>query len=388
MAIPIGYNLRNLVVRKTTTLMTAVGIGLTVAVLVADLALVEGLRTAFKATGHPLQLIVMRKGSNAELNSTVTREALQILKAKPGIAVNEAGEPMVSPEILSVVNLPSVDSPNGMNLIVRALSQPGIEMRNAKIQPGGRWFQAGQREVVVGKSVAKRYPNAQLGKRLRFGRGEWEVVGVFDAGDSAFNSEIWGELNQIGPDFNRQDTVSTVVVRAGDSATFQALVNSLNDDRQLGVNAVREREYFEQQTSAGAPLQIFGLLVAVIMAVGSSFAAMNTMYAAVARRAKEIGTLRVLGFSRGSILLSFLIESLLLSLIGGVLGCLIALPLNGVTTGIGSFATFSEIAFDFRVSLSAMLAGIIFALVVGVIGGLFPASNAARKEILTALREI
>jgi ABC-type antimicrobial peptide transport system permease subunit len=388
MAIPIGYNLRNLVVRKTTTVMTAIGIGLTVAVLVADLALVEGLRTAFKATGHPLQLIVMRKGSNAELNSTVTREALQVLKAKPGLAVNEAGEPMVSPEVLSVVNLPSVDSPNGMNLIVRALSQSGIEMRNAKIQPGGRWFQAGQREVVVGKSVAKRYPNAQLGKRLRFGRGEWEVVGVFDAGDSAFNSEIWGELNQIGPDFNRQDTVSTVVVRAEDSATFQALVNSLNDDRQLGVNAVREREYFEQQTSAGAPLQIFGLLVAVIMAVGSSFAAMNTMYAAVARRAKEIGTLRVLGFSRGSILLSFLIESLLLSLIGGLVGCLIALPLNGVTTGVGSFATFSEIAFDFRVSPSTMLAGIIFALVVGVIGGLFPASNAARKEILTALREI
>jgi putative ABC transport system permease protein len=387
MAIPIAYNLRNLVVRKTTTLMTAVGIGLTVAVLVADLALVEGLRTAFKATGHPLQLVVMRKGSNAELNSTVTREALQILKAKPGFAVNEAGEALISPEILTVVNLPSVDSPAGMNLTTRALSQAGVEMRGAKIQRG-RWFQSGQREVVVGKSVAKRYPNAQPGKRVRFGRGEWEVVGVFDAGESAFNSEIWGELNQVGSDFNRQDTVNSVLVRATDAATFQALKNSLNDDRQLGVNVVAEREYYEQQTSAGAPLQFFGLLVAVIMAIGSSFAAMNTMYAAVARRAKEIGTLRVLGFSRGSILLSFLIESLLLALIGGVFGCLLALPINGVTTGIGSFATFSEIAFNFHVSPSTMLAGIIFALVVGVIGGLFPASNAARKEILTALREI
>ncbi len=388
MAIPIAYNLRNLVVRKTTTVMTALGIGLTVAVLVADMALVEGLRTAFKATGHPLQLVVMRKGSNAELNSTITREAVQILKAEPRIAVNDAREPMASPEALTVVNLPSVDSPAGMNLTVRALSQIGVEMRGAKIQPGGRWFQSGQREIVVGKSVAKRYPNAQPGKRVRFGRGEWEVVGVFDAGDSAFNGEIWGELNQIGADFNRQDTVSSVLVRAGDAGMTQALLNSLNDDRRLSVNAVLEREYYEQQTSAGAPLQIFGILVAVIMAVGSSFAAMNTMYAAVARRAKEIGTLRVLGFSRGSILFSFLIESLLLAFIGGVFGCLLALPINGVTTGVGSFATFSEIAFDFRVSPSSMIAGIVFALIVGAIGGLFPAGSAARKEILTALREI
>jgi putative ABC transport system permease protein len=388
MAIPIAYNLRNLVVRKTTTVMTAVGIGLTVAVLVADMALVEGLRTAFKATGHPLQLVVMRKGSNAELNSTVTREALQIMKVEPRIALNDAREPMASPEILTVVNLPSVDSPTGMNLTVRALSQIGVEMRGAVIQPGGRWFQSGQREIVVGKSVAKRYPNARLGKRVRFGRGEWEVVGVFDAGDSAFNGEIWGELNQIGPDFNRQDSVNSVLVRATDLASFQALKNSIDDDRRLGVDAMPEAEYYERQTSSGAPLQIFGLLVAVIMAVGSSFAAMNTMYAAVARRAKEIGTLRVLGFSRGSIMLSFLIESLLLAFIGGVFGCLLALPINGVTTGVGSFATFSEIAFDFRVSTSAMLAGIIFALVVGAIGGLFPAGSAARKEILTALREI
>jgi putative ABC transport system permease protein len=387
MAIPIAYNLRNLVVRKTTTIMTAVGIGLTVAVLVADLALVEGLRTAFKSTGHPLQLMVMRKGSNAELNSTVTREAFQILKAEPRLAVNEAREVMASPEILTIINLPSVDSPSGMNLTVRAITQVGVEMRGAKIQQG-RWFQSGQREIVVGKSVAKRYPNAQPGKRVRFGRGEWEVVGVFDAGDSAFNGEIWGELNQIGSDFNRQDTVSSVLVRATDDASLQGLKNSLNDDRRLGVEATPEREYYELQTSSGAPLQIFGLMVAVIMAIGSSFAAMNTMYAAVARRAKEIGTLRVLGFSRASTLLSFMIESLLLALIGGVFGCLLALPINGVTTGIGSFATFSEIAFDFRVSPSSMLAGIIFALVVGAIGGLFPAGSAAHKEILTSLREI
>src|SRR5262245_48429692 len=180
MAIPLAYNLRNLIVRKTTTVMTALGIGMTVAVLVADLALVEGLRTAFKAAGHPLQILVMRKGSNAELNSNLTREALQVLKSKPGFATNEAGEPMISPEIMTVINLPNVDSPNGMNLTVRALSQTGIDMRGVKIQPGGRWFQSGQREVVVGKSVAKRYPNARPGQRVKFGRGEWDVVGVFD----------------------------------------------------------------------------------------------------------------------------------------------------------------------------------------------------------------
>ena len=385
MAIPIAYNLRNLVVRKTTTVMTALGIALTVAVLVADLALVEGLRTAFKAAGHPLQILVMRKGSNAELNSSVTREALQILKAKPGLAVNGAGEPMASPEILNVINLPSVDSPNGMNVTVRGVSQIGIGMRDMKIQQG-RWFQTGQREIVVGKSVAKRYPNAQLGKHIRFGRGDWEVVGVFDAGESAINGELWGDMNQIGSDFNRQDTVSSVLMRASDTPAVQALINSLNDDRQLGVNALQEREYYEQQTSAGAPLQFFGILVAVIMAVGSSFAAMNTMYAAVARRAKEIGTLRVLGFSRGSIMLSFLIESLLLALIGGVLGCLLALPLNGVTTGVGSFATFSEIAFNFRVTPGLCLLALAFGAGIGLFGSLLPSIRAARFKIVEALR--
>ena len=387
MAIPISYNLRNLVVRKTTTLMTAIGIGLTVAVLVGDLALVEGLSNAFKATGNPLQALVLRKGANSEIGSAVTQTAFQTLKANRGITAGTAGEPMASPEIVTVINLPSVDSPNGMNITLRGLSQVGIEMREVKINQGS-WYQPGQRQIVVGKSVAKRYPNAQPGKSLRFGRGDWEVVGVMDAGDSAVNSEIWGDLNQISADFNRQDQFNSVLIRASDAASVNALVNSINDDRQLNVTAVSEREYYERQTAAGAPLQFFGILVAVIMAIGSTFAAMNTMYAAVARRAKEIGTLRVIGYARGSILLSFVVESLLLALVGGVLGCALALPLNGVTTGIGSFVTFSEIAFNFRVSPQSMLIGIAFALIVGAIGGFFPARNAARKEILSALQEV
>jgi putative ABC transport system permease protein len=387
MAIPITYNLRNLLVRRTTTLMTAVGIALTVAVLVGDLALVEGLSTAFKTSGNPLQALVLRKGANAEIGSSVTRMAFQTLKAKAGIAVNGSGEPQASPEIVTVINLASIDSPNGMNVTLRGLSQVGIAMRPVRLAQGS-WFQPGQRQIIVGKSVAKRYPDAQPGRSLRFGRGDWRVVGVMDAGESAINSEIWGDLNQIGSDFNREDQLNSILIRASDAASASALVNSINEDRQLNVSAVPEPEYYQRQTAAGVPLQFFGILVAVIMAIGSTFAAMNTMYAAVARRAKEIGTLRVIGYARGSILLSFVVESLLLAFIGGVLGCALALPLNGVTTGIGSFVTFSEIAFNFRVSPQAMLAGIGFALVVGAIGGFFPARNAARKEILKALQEV
>src|SRR5881296_564616 len=319
MKIPVSYNLRNLVVRKTTTIMTAFGIALTVAVLVADLALVHGLRTAFQASGNPQQILVLRKGATAEVSSSVTRQAYQDLKFMPGIAVNGAREPMASPEVVTVINLPSIDSPKGMNITLRGLPPAGMEMRDTKIQEG-RWFRSGQREVVAGKSVAKRYPGARLGKRIRFGKGEWEVVGVMDGGQSAINSEIWGDLNQIGSDFNRQDSFSSILIRATDAAEVPALVRSLEDDRRLNVSAMTERDYYDRQTSAGAPMQFLGVLVAVIMAVGSS-------YAAVARRSREIGTLRALGFSRGSIMLSFLVESLLLSLLGGILGCVLVLPL-------------------------------------------------------------
>ncbi|HXF27168.1 MAG TPA: ABC transporter permease [Bryobacteraceae bacterium] len=386
MAIPIAYNLRNLVVRRTTTIMTALGIGLTVAVLLAVLALVNGLRTAFAESSNPLQILVMRKGSTAELSSAVTREVFQDLKSLPGIAKTSSGEPMASLEMVSIVNLASVDSPQGMNVTLRGLLPIGVGMRDLKLQEG-RWFRAGQREIVVGKSIAKRYPAAHLGGKLRFGKGDWDVVGIMDGGQSAVNSEIWGDLNQISSDFNRPDGLSSVLVRATDAATVPALINTLNEDRRLNVLAETEKSYYDSQTSSALPIQFLGIFVSIIMAVGSSFAAMNTMYAAVARRGKEIGTLRVLGFSRGSIMFSFLIESLLLAVLGGIVGCVLAWPLNNITTGIGSFVTFSEISFNFRVSPEIMLSGILFALILGAIGGLFPAGAAARKEILAALRE-
>jgi putative ABC transport system permease protein len=386
MAIPLAYNLRNLTVRKTTTIMTALGVALTVAVLLAVLALVNGLRTAFQASGNPLQIIVMRKAATAELSSLMLRSMYQDIKPVAGIATID-GQPAASLELVTVINLASVDSPTGMNVTVRGLLPLGIKLRNVKLQEG-RWFREGQREVVVGKSIAKRYPAAQLGKQLRFGQGKWEIVGIMDGGQTSVSSEIFGDLNQTSADFHRPDTLSSVLVRATDEATVPALVNSLNDDRRLNVTAVTEKSYYEAQTNSAAPLQFLGIFISAIMAIGSSFAAMNTMYAAVARRAREIGTLRVLGFSRGGILFSFFLESLLLSVLGGIIGCLLVLPLNNITTGIGNFVTFSEMAFNFRVSPEIMAIGIAFALIMGAIGGLFPAQMAAKKEILTALREI
>ena len=387
MAIPLSYNLRNLTVRKTTTLMTALGVALTVAVLLSVLALVAGLRSAFTATGDPRNVLVLRKAATSELVSGITRNVYQDLKANPGIARTQSGDPMASLEMVTVINLKSPSNPSGMNVTLRAIGPAGIAMRDVKLS-GGQWFRAGQREVVVGKSVANRYPGARLGGTLKFGKGSWSVVGVMDGGRSALNSEIWGDANQVSSDFNRENGFSSVLIRAVDSAAVPALLNSLNDDRRLNVTARSEREYYAAQMISAAPVQFLGIFVSIIMAVGSSFAAMNTMYAAVARRSKEIGTLRILGFSRGSILLSFFLESLVLSGLGGLLGIILVLPLNNIETGIGSFITFSEIAFNFRVTPAIMAVGVTFALFMGALGGLFPARMAAKKEILTALREV
>lgn len=387
MAIPLSYNVRNLVVRRTTTIMTALGVGLTVAVLLAMLAMVTGLREAFAGTGHPLNVLVMRKGATAELSSSITRAQYQDLKFKPGIARDKAGEPMASLEMIQIVNLPRIDSPEGMNVTIRGLPPVGVEVRGNVTLKSGRWFDTGRREVVVGKSIAERFPDAHIGGKLTFARGDWDVVGIIDGGRSAVNSEIWGDLNQISSDYNRPEALSSLLIRATDAVASQALINDLNADQKLNVVARTEKDYYNSQTISAAPIQFLGVFVAVIMAVGSCFAAMNTMYAAVARRAKEIGTLRVLGFSRFSILVSFFIESILLALLGGIVGCLLVLPLNNMTTGIGNFITFSEIAFNFSITPFIMAVGITFALILGAMGGLFPAGSAARKEILTALRE-
>lgn len=386
MALPLAYNLRNLVQRKTTTLMTVLGIALTVAVLLSVAALVEGLRTSLESTGHPLHLLVQRKGSTAELNSVVSRTQFQDLKLKQGIARDASGEPMASLELVTVIVIESPDAPGGININLRGLTPMGFTMRENVRLMSGRMFQPGRREVVVGKSLASRYPAARLGAALEFGRGAWTVVGIMDGGRSAANSEVFADLNQLASDQNRDTVLSSVLIRATDTAAMQALTNDLSSDRRLNLDAVSEKAYYAQQTAAALPIQALGYFVAAIMAIGSSFAAMNTMYAAVARRAPEIGTLRVLGFSRVAILASFLIESLMLSLAGGLMGCLLVLPLNGLTTAVGSFVTFSEISFDFIVSPQIMAIGVTFGLLLGGLGGLLPAVSAARKQILNALR--
>jgi putative ABC transport system permease protein len=387
MAIPISYNLRNLVVRKTTTLMTAAGIAMTVAVLLAVLGLGAGLRAAFAAQGNPLHILVLRKGGTSELTSLFTPEQFQIVKGFPGIAKGPDGQPMASMEVVTIISLVNADNPQGANITVRGLSPQGIEMRNPRIVQG-RWLKPGMRELVVGKSLAKRYEQARPGGRLKFGKGYWTVVGVMDGGDSAINSEIFGDGNEVAADFNRLTAFSSALIEATDDVTAAALRKSLLNDRRLNVAVMSEKEYYDAQTISAAPIQFLGGFVCIIMAVGSAFAAMNTMYAAVARRAKEVGTLRVLGFTKGSILLSFFIESVALSVVGGVLACLIVLPLNNVTTGIGNFVTFSETSFNFRITPQSMLYAILFSAFLGAVGGLLPARQAANKEILTALREV
>jgi len=388
MAIPLSYNVRNLAVRKTTTVMTALGIALTVAVLLAAFALVDGLRTAFEGSGHPLHILVTRKGSDSELSSNFQRSVFNDLKFKQGIAKNKANEPLASLEMVTVINLASKEFPEGTNVTVRGITEIGKDIREDQQLTAGRWFTPGRREVTVGSSIAKRYPDAELGKKLKFGRGEWEVVGVFHSPQMARNSEILSDLNQAASDFQRIEVLSSALIRATDEVALQALINDLSYDTRLNVTARSEKEYYAKQTSSGDLIRYLGTFVALIMAVGSCFAAMNTMYAAVARRSKEIGTLRVLGFSQFSIMLSFLAESLLLSALGGLLGILLVLPLNGISTGIGSNTTFAETAFQLRVSPEIMGKGLMFALFMGAAGGLLPAYSAARKQILSALRQI
>jgi putative ABC transport system permease protein len=387
-AVPLAYNIRSLIERKTVSIMTALGLALTVAVLLSVLALLEGLRFTLRASGDPSNVIVLRKGATTELISNLDRSTYNDLKFHTGIARDPSGVPEASLELVTVINLESPEHPEGMNVNLRGVSPMGIKLRRGITIQSGRWFRPGYREMVVGRSIAARYPRAGIGGSVRFGRGDWQIVGVMAAGDSAINSEIFSDLNHLAADGNREELLSSVLVRATDPIVKTALIHDLSEDQRLNVDAVAQTDYYDRQASSSAPVLFVGTLVALIMSVGSSFAAMNTMYAAVSRRSSEIGTLRVLGFTKGEILLSFLAESLALALLGGLIGCLLTLPLNNITSGIGSFTTFSETTFRFRVTPVIMGAGMLFSVFMGALGGVFPASDAARKEILVALRAI
>lgn len=386
MAIPISYNVRNLKLRKGLTIMTSLGIALTVTTAIFVMALLAGLQRAFVSSGSPLNVLVMRKGSASELTGGFDASALPILKNLPGIAKDSHGDPMVSGEWMVVIVLPRKDGTGEVNVAVRGMMQDGLELRNGVKLVEGRWFTPGQREVVVSDSIHKRFAHANVGDDLEFGKGLWKVVGVFDAGGSAYDSEIWGDVNQMASDFDRQGAFGSAYLRATDSVSAEALKNRVSDDQRLKLDGLIEKEYYEKQTNSGNLIEYVGWAVALIMAIGSSFAAMNTMYAAVAYRSREIATLRIIGFSRPSILTSFVFESVLLSVIGAIAGVILMLPFNGMTTGTQNPATFSEAVFSLQMTPHVVIVAVIFAMTMGLLGGIAPAWHAARQNILTALR--
>jgi putative ABC transport system permease protein len=395
MAIPISYNVRNLKLRKGLTAMTALGIALTVTTAIFLMALLAGLQRAFVSSGNPQNVLVLRKGSEAELSGGFDAALFPTLKVLPGIAKDSHGEPMVSGEWVVVIVLPRKDNTGEVNVTVRGMMPDGLEMRQLPMGPkgapgvtlvDGRWFQTGQREVVVSKSIRDRFAHANIGDSMEFGKGSWKVVGVFDAGGSAYESEVWGDVNQMASDFDRQGGYSSAYLHAVDAVAADALTHRVSDDQRLKLEGVLEKDYYAKQTSSGAPIKYIGIVVAIIMAIGSSFAAMNTMYAAVAYRGREIATLRVLGFSRPSILTSFVLESLLLALLGAFVGILLMLPFNGMETGTSNAVTFSEVVFALRITPQVAGYAVLFALIMGFLGGLFPAWHAARQNILSALR--
>ncbi len=375
--IPVKYNVRSLVVRRVGTAMTILGVALTVAVFVSVLALVHGLHNTYTDTGDPLNLIAIREGSQAETNSFFNRDIKGIIETLEGVWT-------VSGEVIILINHPRIDGSDA-NVIVR-----GVSVEAAGLRPGmeiveGRMFRTGVGEVIVSRSVSNRFEGARLGDKIRIGRVDWDIVGVFDAGRTAYDSEIWGSYNEVSGEFERP-IYSSLLIRVTDEASIPGLQQRIADDRRLQLDAFREIDYFRAQTSAATPIQIIGTFIAIIMAIGSSFAVMNTMYAATAYRTREIATLRLLGFRRRSIMASFFLESLILALAGGVVGCLMALPVNGISTGTLNFASFSEVLFEFRITRDLLTQGMIFAAIMGIAGGILPARLAARLPIVRALR--
>jgi putative ABC transport system permease protein len=301
------------------------------------------------------------------------------------VAKDSQGNALASGEDILVIVLPRKDGTGEVNVTTRFLTPLGIQMRPKIKLAAGRWFNPGQHEVVVSKSINNRFAKTNIGDTMQIGTGQWTVVGIFDGSGTAHDSEIWGDINQLTVDFERTQ-YSSVLMRATDPVAAEALKNRVTDDQRLKLAGMIEPDYYASQTKSGGPIKFVGIIVAIIMAIGSSFAAMNTMYAAVAYRGREIATLRVIGFSKPSILTSFVIESLLLSILGALVGIVLMLPFNGMTTGTSNAVTFSEVVFSLQMTTGVVLTAVLFAIVMGLFGGLAPAWHAARQDILGALR--
>ena len=385
MALPIKYNVRNLTVRKSTTLATAFTIGLTVAVYLMVMALARGIDLTLASSGEPMNLIVLRNGSTAELNSSVTREQLDSLKFLDGIS-REGEQPVAAPEMITLIYKARKGMSQGSNVTIRGVGPMSNKLRSGFRLVGGRMFQPGMTEAVVSRRIAERFQGMDVGDKFRVQATDYLVVGLFDAGGKAFESEVWVDVNSLASTTKR-DAYSSVLLRVKDGAAMDQLAKRISDDQRLQLKAVPERKFYEdQQGAASGVLKGLGTFVALIMAVGAAFAGMNTMYAAVSRRTKEIGTLRVLGFNRRSILAAFILESVAIAVIGTGLGILLALPLNLISTGTSNFTNFAEIAFNFRVTPDLMISALIFGAGIGLIGSLLPSIRASRFQIVDALR--
>ncbi len=385
MALPLTYNFRNVIVRWRATLATILGIALVVAVFVLVQALAVGLEKSAGNTGDPRNVMIVRKGSTAESSSQVSLQQFQTLHYWPQIARDEKGDPLVSADVVTLISQPRIDGKGEANVSVRGITPMGMWLRPQVKLVAGRWFTPGKREVAVSARLAKRFTHFKIGDQFKTGPNILTVVGEFDGGNSAFDSEVWMNADEARAIFDRE-SYSSVLVRAVNPQAAQAITARLETDKRLPLRADSEVEYYAKQTATAMPIKILGNFLATAMSIGAIFAAMNTMYASVGSRTREIGTLRVLGFRRRTILAGFIIEGAMLAAIGGALGCLLAFPLDGYSTGTMSFNTFSETVFQFRITPWLATKGILFAVTVGVIGSLLPAIRASRLPVIAALK--
>ena len=389
MAIPIVYNLRSVKARWTSAIVAVIGIAGTVGVFVAMLSLARGFKATLVSSGSADNALIVRSGATSEMTSGFGLDSVKIIQDKPGIARGTGG-PLVTPEAVLMAPIPMVSNGADANVQLRGVSPNVLEIRKQVNIVQGRMFKAGLSELVVGKNATNMYSGLKLGNTISLGSMRWEVVGVFDAGGSAFDSEVWADPNLITAAFTRPaNSFQSVTVHLTSPQALSQLQDAISVDPRLNVDVMREVEYYaKQSTRMTLLIRTLGGFVAFIMAIGAVFGALNTMYSAVAERGREIATMRALGFGGPSVVLSFLIEALLISFIGGLVGCVAVLPINGLTTGAMNWQTFSHLAFAFEITPDLLVMGVIFALVMGALGGLPPAVRAAQLPVATALREL
>jgi putative ABC transport system permease protein len=386
MALPLSYNTRNLIVRWKVTTLAVGAIALVVAVLVVLIAMANGFRLALQATGSVDNAVLTQRGSNGELTSGINFDNARAVSVDDRVARDVRGSPIASPEIFVVASLPKRDGGAVVNVSLRGVTPAAFFVRQGVKIIEGRSFTRGLNELIVGKRAAARYAGVAVGNTVRMQRRDWLITGVFEASGGGFESELWGDLDVMAPAFQRRGSYQSLTLRLKDPASVVAFNAEIERNPRMQVQLKQERKYYDDQSSqVSGPLLALAVFVAVVMGIGAVFGAMNTMFAIVAARTREIGTLRALGFSRFSIMLSFVIESTLLALTGGVVGCVLAIPANGISSAAGG-ANFSEVAFAFRITTPVIVAGMALALAMGLAGGLLPAWRASRVPITAALR--